>query len=77
MEEGENVELKDNVKQRREQMKLSQQQLADLIGVNQAMIHYIEAGTKIPSLAVTISLANALGCSIDELVGRSSSKESA
>ena len=71
------MELKDNVKRRREQMELSQQQLADLIGVNQAMIHYIEAGTKVPSLAVTISLANAFGCSIDELVGRQFSKQSA
>lgn len=71
------MELKDNVKQRREQMELSQQQLADLIGVNQAMISYIESGMKVPSLAVTISLANAFGCSIDELVGRPSSEESA
>jgi Predicted transcriptional regulators len=62
--------LKDNVKRFREQMNLSQLQLAQMIGVNQAMICYIESGTKVPSLAVTISLANAFGCSIDELVGR-------
>ncbi len=62
--------LKDNVRLFRERKEFSQQQLADLIGVNQAMIHYIEAGTKVPSLAVTISLANAFGCSIDELVGQ-------
>jgi len=61
--------LKDNVKLFRERKEFSQQQLADLIGVNQAMIHYIEAGTKVPSLALTISLANAFGCSIDALVG--------
>jgi len=62
--------LKENVKLFRERRELSQQQLADQIGVNQAMIHYIEAGTKVPSLAVTISLANAFGCSIDQLVGQ-------
>lgn len=62
--------LKDNVRQLREKMELSQQQLAELIGVNQAMICFIEAGTKVPSLAVTISLANAFGCTIDDLVGR-------
>lgn len=62
--------LKENVRQLRERMKLSQQELAEQVGVNQAMIHYIEAGTKVPSLAVTIGLANAFGCSIDELVGR-------
>lgn len=61
--------LKDNVKRLREQKNLSQQQLADLIGVNQAMIHYIEVGTKVPSLAVAISLAKAFECSIDALVG--------
>ncbi|MGX8702033.1 helix-turn-helix domain-containing protein [Caproiciproducens sp.] len=62
--------LKDNVKRLREQMNLSQQQLAEAVGVNAAMISYIESGTKVPSLAVTISLSKTLGCSIDELVGQ-------
>lgn len=69
--------LKDNVKRFREKRELSQQQLAELIGVNQAMIHYIEAGTKVPSLAVTIGLANVFGCTIDELVGRELSRSRA
>ena len=76
MKEDENLELKYNVKRLREQRKLSQKQLADLIGVNQVMIHYIEAGTKVPSLAVTISLANAFSCTLDELVGRQFSRRS-
>lgn len=62
--------LKDNVKAFRESRELSQQQLAEIVGVNQAMIHYIETGMKVPSLAVTIGLADAFGCSIDHLVGR-------
>ena len=70
MKAGEILALKDNVKAFREKKSLSQQELAKQIGVNQAMIHYIEAGTKVPSLAVTIGLADAFGCSIDKLVGR-------
>lgn len=46
------MELKDNIKIFREQKELSQQQLANLIGVNQAMIHYIESGIKVPSLGL-------------------------
>lgn len=64
--------LKDNVKSFREDRNLSQLQLAEQLGVNQAMISYIESGMKIPSLALTISLADAFGCTIDELVGRQS-----
>ncbi|MGX8710081.1 MAG: helix-turn-helix transcriptional regulator [bacterium] len=44
--------LKDNIKIFRERKELSQQQLTDLIGVNQAMIHYIESGIKVSSLGL-------------------------
>jgi transcriptional regulator with XRE-family HTH domain len=67
--------LNDNVKSFREDRNLSQLQLAEQLGVNQAMISYIESGMKVPSLALTISLANAFGCTIDELVGRQSAHE--
>jgi len=66
------VALKENVKSFRENQNLSQQQLAEQLGINQAMISYIESGMKIPSLALAVSLADAFGCTIDELVGRRS-----
>lgn len=62
--------LKDNVKLFRERNSLSQQQLAELVGVKSAMISYIESGMKVPSLALTISLADAFHCTVDALVGR-------
>lgn len=64
--------LKENVKTFWENRNLSQLQLAERLGVNQAMISYIESGMKIPSLALTVSLADAFDCTIDELVGRQS-----
>ena len=62
--------LKDNVKLFRERNKFSQQQLAEIVGVKAAMISYIESGMKVPSLALTISLADAFHCTVDALVGR-------
>lgn len=67
--------LKDNVKLFRERLELSQLELAEKIGVKQSMIHYIEVGAKVPSLAVAISLADAFHCSLDELVGRDFARE--
>lgn len=42
-------------------------QLADRSGVSKAMLYRYCAGTGGPSLAVTVKLAQALGCTLDEL----------
>lgn len=56
-----------NQKVRRESMGMSQAELADKTGVRAPMINQIEMGTKIPSLALAISIAKELGCSMDYL----------
>lgn len=59
-----------NIKKRREAYDIEQQELARRVGISKAMMCYIEAGTKIPSLAIIIRLADTLNCTLDELVGR-------
>lgn len=45
----------------------TQSQLAEMVGVGKSMMCQIEKGTKIPSLGVALSIAKALGCTVDEL----------
>ena len=49
---------------------LSQNDLAKLIGVHQQSVANWETGDYMPSLKATVKLADALGVSIDQLVGR-------
>ena len=47
---------------------LSQQTLADKVGVSQGMIGLILTGRKQPSLALAADIARALGCTVDDLI---------
>ena len=51
----------------RERMGLSQSELADKVGVRPPMINYIEAETKIPSLALSLRIAEQLHTTVDAL----------
>lgn len=46
---------------------LSQQQLADLVGVTRQTIAAIEKGDYNPSLNLCISICRVLGCTLDDL----------
>ena len=48
---------------------LSQQQLADKVGMTQANISRIETGRQEPSIGTAALLSRALGISVDELAG--------
>jgi DNA-binding XRE family transcriptional regulator len=54
----------------RRQRGMSQTDLARAIGVTRPAVSRMEAGASNPSLAVLVALADALGCTIDELCGR-------
>lgn len=47
--------------------KLSQEQLAEMAGVERNYIYYLEKGRSEPSLRVLIGLAHGLGMSLSEL----------
>jgi len=50
------------------QRKLTQEQLAEAVGVGVTHISHIETGNSIPSLQVMVDIINALECSADELL---------
>ena len=52
----------------RQERKLTQEQLAEAVGVGVTHISHIETGTGIASLPVLIDIINALECSADELL---------
>ncbi len=67
--------MKDNIigesiKLNRIEQKYTQKQLAQKIGVTHAAISYWENGVNIPNVKDCWLLADALGITIDELVGR-------
>lgn len=54
--------------QRREQMGLTQQQLARKTGVSRVSISRYESGQREPTLTIAAKLAAALDCTIEDLV---------
>lgn len=63
------VEFGDRLRQLRKDRKLTQQQLADLIGVKNSVISFYEVGERTPSPDVLRKLALALHVSTDFLLG--------
>lgn len=63
------------VRQQRLSMGLSQEVLAHRAGIHHTHVGLIERGERIPSLDIAFRIAEALGSSIDQLVGSSSAKK--
>jgi transcriptional regulator with XRE-family HTH domain len=63
-----NIVLGSNVRALREKNNLSQEELAQAIGLRQSMISEIERGNRTPSLPVVGRIAETFGVSLDELV---------
>lgn len=55
-----------NIKEKRKEKRLSQSQLANMVGVNQTAVSQWERGATMPSLDKAALIANALGCTIDD-----------
>lgn len=56
-----------NVMKRRNEMKMSTNELAETVNVTPAMICMIEYGRKTPGLYLARDIAKALNCKIDDL----------
>jgi transcriptional regulator with XRE-family HTH domain len=56
------------IRKKREEKGLQQVDVADRVGISQAMLCQIERGTKNPSLQVSKEIANVLGCQIEDLL---------
>lgn len=59
----------ERIKRKREALGLTQQQLADKVGVARAAITQYEIGSKSPTVAVGVHIAKALDSTMDELFG--------
>jgi len=55
------------VREHREARELTQSALGELAGLTRQSIHAVEAGRSVPSVAVALRLARALGCPVEEL----------
>lgn len=81
MEEDEKITrrfLPDIIRRCRHQAGLSQQQLADSVGVSKGFISALEGGRSAPSVDMLVQIADALGVSagaiVDELVSEALKK---
>lgn len=61
------INLGHNIKKRREELNLTQQQLADIVGVGLNHIGKIEIAFSKPSLDLLINISNALKLTLSEL----------
>jgi putative molybdopterin biosynthesis protein len=59
--------LRNNLKSIRTRLGMSQQDLANLAGVTRQTISGVESGQYAPSVAITLRLAKALGCQVEDL----------
>lgn len=62
-------EIGRNIEYCLEDARMSQKELAEEIGVTDAIISYYIKGERMPSLKNIINISYALCCSIDELIG--------
>lgn len=60
--------MNEKIKMLLEKKNLSQSELAERVGVSQAMICYIIKGFKTPSVPLLKRIADCLGVTMDELV---------
>ena len=66
--------LGDNIRRKRSEYDSEQKELAERVGVSKSAMCSFELGTKIPRLDTIIKIADALHCSVDELLGRNVKK---
>ncbi len=62
-------ELAENIKNFRKDRKLTQEQLAEVMGVTTGAVHKWEAGSSIPDLSIIMELADFFDVSVDVLLG--------
>jgi len=61
------IVIENSVRASRQALGLTQQELADAVGVSRQSINSIEQGRYIPSLPLALQLAKAFKCATDDL----------
>lgn len=57
-----------NIRSARVERKVTQEQLAEAVGISVTHMSHIETAASTPSLQIFVAIVNALGCSADELL---------
>ena len=65
------MDLGKRVRKQRQLIGLTQQELADLVGVSTSFVGHVERGTRKASLETLVALSNALGVGVDYLLAGS------
>ena len=65
--------LGENIRRKRLEYDLEQQELAKRVNVTKSFICQIEKGIQVPSVKMLSKIEDVLHCSIDELLGRKAS----
>lgn len=60
--------LADNLKRYRELNNLSQEEVANAVGITQGAYGFFERGLKTPSLSTVVELAKLFNVTVDELI---------
>lgn len=61
-------EIAKRIRERREQLQISQAELARRVGISQVSVHMYENGETTPKLTIATKLASELGTTCEELV---------
>jgi putative transcriptional regulator len=62
-----NPNVSNRVKERRQELGWTQQELADRVGVSRQSVNSIERERYVPSLPLALAIACVFGCSTDDL----------
>lgn len=57
-----------NLKEIRKEKGMTQEELANAIGMSSQAVHYYENGTREPNLKTLQKLSDTLGCTVDDLI---------
>ncbi len=63
---GENI-LKNNIKVHRAKKDITQEQLAELVGVTRTTINFVERGRWVPSTVLALKIARVFGVPLEEV----------
>ena len=63
------TQLSENIRAFRKQRSLTQEQLAEVLGVTTGAVHKWEAALSVPELPVIVAMADFFDCSVDALLG--------
>lgn len=61
------VQLDNRVRRYRKANRMSQQKLAEALGVSRQAIHAIETGSQVPSTSLGLRMARVFGCAVEDL----------